>query len=324
MESLTKNKQSKNIICKMVKKFFALDEMKEYRELTEGYFNVAYEVTLKSGNVVILKVAPPKEVPVMTYERNIMFSEVEAMKMVAEHIDIPAPKVLGYDDSCTICPSPYFFMEKLEGHSLNSIKTTLSQEDIQNIYMKVGSINKKINDINCPCFGYPGQSEYQGQNWYFVFRKMLESGVSDANKRNVDLKIPINDIWNYLERDKYIFDEVTEPKLVHWDCWDGNVFVENGVITGFIDWERSLWADPLMEVGFRTYSDNTFFQKGYGLENLTRNQKYRALWYDIYVMILVSLECEYRKHETMDTYNWATSILMKQFEQLKICTNDNI
>lgn len=321
MESLTKNKQSEDIIRKMVKKFFALDEMKTYRELTEGYFNVAYEVTLKSGNVVILKVAPPKEVSVMTYEKNIMFSEVEAMKMVAENIDIPAPKVLGYDDSCTICSSPYFFMERLDGHSLNFIKKNLSQDEIQNIYMEAGSINKKINDINCPCFGYPGQSEYQGQKWYSVFRKMLESGVSDANKGNVDLKIPISEMWNYLERDKYIFDEVTEPKLVHWDCWDGNIFVENGVITGFIDWERSLWADPLMEVGFRTYSDNTSFQKGYGLKTLTRNEKHRALWYDIYLMILVSSEYEYRKYETMDTYNLATSTLMKQFEQLKVCTS---
>jgi aminoglycoside phosphotransferase (APT) family kinase protein len=133
----------------------------------------------------------------------------------------------------------------------------------------------------------------------------------------VDLKISVEELWNYLERDQHIFDEVTEPKLVHWDCWDGNIFVENGAITGFIDWERNIWADPLMEVGFRTYSDNTFFQKGYGLEILTSTQTRRALWYDIYLMILVSLEYEYRKYDTMDLYNWSTDVLTKQFEKLR-------
>ena len=318
MNSLTKNKQSESTIYKMVKKMFPFDELKAYSELTEGYFNVAYEVILKSGKVVVLKVAPPKGVPVMTCEKNIMFIEVEAMKMVAEHTDIPIPEMLGYDASCTICPSPYFFMEKLEGRSLNSIKESLADDTIHQIYLKTGRMIKIINDISCSCFGYPGLPEYQGRIWYPVFCKMMEGVVSDARRANVDLKISLEEMWEYLKRDESAFNEVTEPRLVHWDCWDGNIFVENGNITGIIDWERSIWADPLMEVGFRTYADNTWFQKGYGLENLSRNQKCRALWYDIYLMLLASLECEYRQYETMDTYNWATEILGKQFEQLKM------
>ena len=47
----------------------------------------------------------------MTYEKNIMVSEVEAMKMAGRHGKIPVPKVLGYDDSHTICKSSYFFMK---------------------------------------------------------------------------------------------------------------------------------------------------------------------------------------------------------------------
>ena len=31
---------------------------------------------------------------------------------------------------------------------------------------------------------------------------------------------------------------------------------KTGRIPGVIDWERCLWADPLMEVGFRTYDGN--------------------------------------------------------------------
>lgn len=316
MENLTKNRQNNETISKMVDKFFAPLKLESCRELTEGYFNMAYEVCLGNGRKVILKVAPLKKTRVMTYEKNIMFSEVEAMKMVKSIGTIPAPDVLGYDDSCTICASPYFFMEKLEGRSLNVEKENLSSDQIAEIRMEVGKINRKINEISCPCFGYPGQPDFQGKEWYPVFQKMLEAGIADAQKGNVDLRIPIDKLRACLKKDKYVFEEVTEPKLVHWDCWDGNIFVKDGMVTGIIDWERSLWGDPLMEVGFRTYSGRTSFLTGYDMGIMLRNQKRRALWYDIYLLILAALECEYRKYETLDMYNWSTGLLEKQFGKL--------
>lgn len=79
-------------------KFFHPLELTSYKEVTEGYFNVAYEITLSNGENIILKVAPAKDTRVMTYEKNIMYSEVEAMRMVAHNEDIPAPKVLAYAD----------------------------------------------------------------------------------------------------------------------------------------------------------------------------------------------------------------------------------
>lgn len=317
MESLSKNKQTKADISKMTEKVFAPLEMKSYQELTEGYFNAAYEVELSNGNKTILKIAPSKNVRVMTYEKNIMFSEVQAMRSVGQNGGV-VPEVYGYDDSCTLCNSPYFFMQKLNGKSLNTVKDTLSQEQVESIYAETGKIIRLVNAISCPCFGYPGQPEYQGEKWYPVFRKMLEAGIADAEQASVDLKISIDDLLCYLERDRAIFEEVVKPQLIHWDCWDGNIFVENGRVTGIIDWERCLWADPLLEVGFRTYNLNIPFMKGYGLETFSEKQRRRALWYDIYLMILVSLECEYRKYETLDMYHWSTSVLAKQFEKLKL------
>lgn len=318
MESLTKNRQNKDTITRMVEKFFGSLEVRSYKELTEGYFNVAYEVELNDGSKTILKIAPSKDVRIMTYENNIMSSEVQAMRMAGQDGHISVPQIYGYDDSCTVCESPYFFMEKLKGKSLNTIKKSLSQQQIENIYSETGKIIRLVNGIPCPCFGYPGQPEYQGTEWYPVFCKMIKAGLGDAKQGNVDLKIPISELLDHLERDRVVFEEVKEPRLVHWDCWDGNIFVEDGNLTGIIDWERCLWADPLMEVGFRTYSPNPAFQKGYGMEVLDARQQRRALWYDIYLMILVALECEYRRYETMDTYEQSTDILTKQFEKLKM------
>ncbi len=316
MESVTKNRQNRDTIRKMVKKFFAPLELKDYKELTEGYFNVAYEVELTNGKKTVLKIAPSKEVRVMTYEQNIMYSEVQAMRIVRENCNVPVAKIYGYDDSGTICESPYFFMEKLSGESLNSIKATLTSEQIDHIYSETGRMIHSVNSIPCPCFGYPRLPEYQGAEWYSVFYKMMEALLEDSKRANVDIKISPDELIRKLKRDKTVFEKVSEPSFVHWDCWDGNIFVENGNVVGIIDWERVLWADPLMEVGFRTYAPNLGFQEGYGIESLNEHQRRRALWYDIYLMLSMTIECGYRKYETMDQYNWTTEVLVKQFEKL--------
>lgn len=72
-----------------------------------------------------------------------------------------------------------------------------------------------------------------------------------------------------------------------------------------------------MEVGFRTYAPNLRFQEGYGIESLNEHQHRRALWYDIYLMLSMTIECGYRKYETVDQYNWTTEVSVKQFEKLK-------
>ena len=316
MGSLTKNKQSEVALRSIIEKCFAPLKMVSYKELTEGYFNVAYEVKLSDGKDVILKVAPLKTMRIMTYEKNIMHSEVSAMKAVEADKAIPAPRVLVSDEEGLMLGTPYFFMEKLEGKSLNSIKQQLTELQLHEIYKEVGRILYKVNQIECPCFGYPGQKDFQGGNWFSTFKQMLEAGIGDARSGKVDLKISIEALWKQLEKDRSIFEEVTIPRLVHWDCWDGNIFVADGKVTGIIDWERCLWADPLMEANMRTYADNTWFLEGYGKESWTKQEKRRALWYDVYQLLLMSLECEYRQYETMEMYDWASALLVQQFEKL--------
>ena len=318
MESLTKNRQSEETLKKMVEHFFSPGKLQSYKELTEGYFNVAYEVTLSDGQTLVLKIAPAEDVRVMTHEKNIMSAEVWAMEKVMGHGKIPVPKVLAYDNSRTLCQSPYFFMEKLPGRSLNVIKDTLTKAQADSIYRETGRLCREINTIACPCFGYPGQPRFQGADWYTVFGGMLKAGLEDAQKGSVDLKIPVDRLFSYLEQDRAVFEEVTQPMLVHWDLWDGNIFVEDGAITGLIDWERCIWGDPLMEVGFRCHWNDDFFRKGYGAAALTPAQERRILWYDIYLFVIVSLECEYRKYETMDMYDWATQMLTQQFQKLEM------
>lgn len=316
--SQTKNTQSPDHILKMVNHCFQTAySLKELRiwELTEGFFNAAYEVVLPDGRELILKVAPPGEAEVMSYERNIMFAEVDSMKLVSKYTEVPVAKVLAYDDTDTVCPSHYFFMEKLPGSSLSSIKKTLDEEQQERIYFALGQYASQINGIEGKSFGYYGQPGSQGTEWFAVFSKMLITAFEDAGKKQIPLAVEPTSLFSALEKEREIFQEVTKPKLVHWDLWDGNVLIREGQISGLIDFERCLWGEPLMEVNFRDYARRPEFLAGYGRGRLSRAESRRCLWYDLYLYLLMSLEHTYRHYETTDMYEWASARLRITFEE---------
>lgn len=312
--SITKSTLSADTINAMVEKAFGCpaDSMEE---LTEGFFNIAYRIKVNHQSV-ILKIAPPKEVDVMMHEKNIMYSEVDSMRMIAKETNVPVPKVLFYDDCGVICERPYFFMEVLEGRSFSTCMEEHTEEEKYDINKQIGEYTKQLNQITNDKFGYYCQEDKQGSNWYEVFKSMLEDTYDDAKKKSVQRPVSREELLALLEKDRDIFDEVKTPKFVHWDIWAGNVFVKDKKVTGIIDFERCLWADELMEVGFRCYSNEKGFFDGYGIEKLTKEQEKRAKWYDIYLFLIVSLEYDYRQYDTMDSYHWACEMLEKLVKEL--------
>ena len=317
MESLTKNRQSLDTINKMVKKAFNNLHIINIEELKEGFFNIAFLIKLSNNSEVILKIAPPKDALIMTYEKNIMYSEVNSMEIIFKETKVPVAEILFYDNSHTLCESDYFFINKLSGKSLNVLMDEITDEEKKNIYYDLGKYNAQINNITGKKFGYYGQKDKQGKNWFEVFVSMVKDTINAVNVMNIDVGVEAAFIMKLLIRDKEFFEEVITPKLVHWDLWAGNVFVNKGIITGLIDFERCLWADELLEVGFRTYEYNEDFFEGYGAEKLNKSQQVRARWYDVYLFLIASLECDYRNYQTRDTYNWATEMLKESIDELQ-------
>jgi len=314
--SQTKNRQSLKTLEAMAQKAFPENRIKEITELKEGFFNVAYELDFIDREPVILKVAPKPDMPVMTYEINIMNSEIRSMKYIIENTSIPVARILFYDDQLEICESPYFFMDKLSGKSYVTCMDSLSEESKVDIDRKLGQYNRVINQLTGDKFGYYGQPDRQGTDWFLVFKSMVEDAYDDAERMNITMGVTREELLEKLISDREYFQEVCIPKLVHWDLWAGNVFVNNGEITGLIDFERCIYGDELMEVGFRTYGYNKNFFEGYGIEQLDEKQTRRALWYDIYLFLVCSLECDYRKYVDRGAYEWGTSMTKQWMEKL--------
>lgn len=312
--SVTKGVVSKEIINRMVWKAFGENAL-EFQELKEGYFNVAYRIRLQSREVV-LKIAPSPEIPVMTFEKNIMFSEVDSMKMVAERTDVPVPQVLFYDNSGSIIGREYFFMERLRGQSLSCLQDTLPETDKQEIYYRLGQYTRQLNHIQGERFGYYGQPHRQGENWYEIFRDMVRDTYGDARRKDIAMPVREDRTLEMLERERALFEAVKTPRFVHWDIWAGNVFIADGEVEGIIDFERCLWADRLMEVGFRKHEYNKAFYQGYGIEELTQEEKRRARWYDVYLALLWCLETDYRGYGNRDFYHWGCQAVQEGLEDL--------
>ncbi|SFR81655.1 Phosphotransferase enzyme family protein [Anaeromicropila populeti] len=200
---------------------------------------------------------------------------------------------------------------------MNSIYNELNEEEKAGIQQQIGRYSAMLNQLEGERFGYYGQPDKQGENWFHVFKSMIDDTVYDAERKNVDLRISVEELHDLLGRDRRYFEEVVTPKFVHWDLWLGNIFVKNNRITGLIDFERCMWADVLMEVGFRTHDCDKSFLEGYGICELSKNQKIRAKWYDIYLFLIISLESDYRNYETRDPYFWATDRLIQRLSEVQ-------
>lgn len=321
MESKTKNRQSKEVLLEMTRLAFGANCASEgefaVKELKEGYFNAAYEIVLMDGRKVVLKIAPPIKVDIMSYERNIMKTEVDMLRMVKAATDVPVPEIYYYDGSRQLIDSDYYFMEHIKGIPYNIAKKDLSIEVQKEIERQLGSCNKRINTITGDYFGYPGSQELQDQSWQAVFVKMVEAVLQDGEKMDVDLGASYEDIRLNLRNMSQLLKEITQPRLIHWDLWDGNVFVEEGRITGIIDFERALWGDALMEHCFRGIVDSTLstpFLEGYEWTSFTEEERKRRILYNIYLYLIMVIECAYREYDNDWQYHWAKDRLLEMLK----------
>ncbi|MFD6925756.1 hypothetical protein ACFV99_36805 [Streptomyces sp. NPDC059944] len=89
MESITKNRQPPDVLRAMVERAYGADQVPVgdgwVGELGHGWFNVAYRIRLRDGAEVVLKIAPPPHVEVMTYERGAMSTELATLQLLHTH-----------------------------------------------------------------------------------------------------------------------------------------------------------------------------------------------------------------------------------------------
>jgi aminoglycoside phosphotransferase (APT) family kinase protein len=320
MESRTKNRKPREAIARMAERAFegmALASGADaVRELKDGWFNAVYDVRLADGREVILKIAPPPDAEVMTYERDLMQTEVAAMRRVAEDPAIPVPRIFHYDAAQDLCDADWFFMAKLPGDNLGHVKAALSPEARAKVEVRIGEILRGINAFTGPWFGYPGHPDLRSASWRSAFVKIVDSVLEDGRRKGA--AYDADAIRAVVAAHAPALDVVTEPRLVHWDAWDPNFFVQGGEVTGLVDFERALWADPLMEAQFRPiYGEGIAnVRRGYGRADFGAEEERRSQLYTLHLALVMNTECLYRSYDSDFVEKLSTALLASTLDWL--------
>jgi aminoglycoside phosphotransferase (APT) family kinase protein len=288
-------------------------------ELKDGWFNASYKIRLADGRDVVLKIAPARDVEVMLYEKNIMATEVATMRLLRQNPAIPVPEIYYFDDSHELCDADYFFMEYMTGDSLEHVYNSLAPATRASIERHIGEIIREINRFPGAYFGYDGNPDLRATTWKEAFIKIVESVLEDAARKNVLFDFGYAELRAAIRKHAPALEDVTTPCLVHWDAWNPNFFVQDGRITGIIDFERALWAEPLMEAQFRQFGNSaiTDSMRGYGKTTFTHAEEVRNHLYALHLGLVMHTECFYRNYDTQEIFNFSRQYIKATMEWLK-------
>ncbi|MFD7812817.1 phosphotransferase family protein [Streptomyces sp. NPDC059785] len=312
MESITKNRQSPGTLRAMIERAYGAEQVPAgdswAGELGHGWFNVAYRIRLRDGADVVLKIAPPPHVEVMTYERGAMSIELKTLDLIRTHTSVPVPDVHFADQSHDLCDADYFFMPYIDADNLGIVSAGLPAAEREAYTEQLGAANREINSIRGPGFG-PLAGPHD-PSWRRVFTGIVEDVLADGERRGVDIGWEYDVVRAVVAEHAGSLDEVTEPRLVEWDLWDSNVMVRDGKIACIIDHERAVYGDPLIEAGFTgtqisAFGDATPFMRGYDHTELTETQRVRRRLYCLHLMLIMVIETVYRGHTDSKQYDWA-------------------
>lgn len=272
----------------------------------DGWFNAAYGLAFDDGSEAVIKIAPPEEVEVMTYEEDIIWAEHQIMTKLQGVV--PVPKILADDLGGELIDRPLIIMERLKGITLDKVADTLPVPVVADIRRELGAAVRKIHQIRGDFYGMP--QCVRCETWSAGFTNLFVHAV--LNGRHKDLDLPYDDCLDLLADTQVYLSEVTEPCLVHWDLWDGNVFVdpETGEFVGLIDFERALYGDPLIEFSAMTLTDEV--KAGYGeFDFESESALARRRIYNLYLYLIMSIEGAYRHFEDQSSTKWANEKLAK-------------
>jgi aminoglycoside phosphotransferase (APT) family kinase protein len=222
------------------------------RELRGGTFNACWAVTVAGHGTLVLKVAPPPEVPVLTYEHELLRTEVDFYAR-ARGAGVPVPEVVAADFGRRTLPSDYFFMTRLPGRPLYGAGRRLSRAGRERVREQLGRVVPRLATLRGDSFGYPQPgARARGATWREAYGEMLGRLLEDAERLGVRLPRSPGALRALVARWAPALDAVDAPRLVHFDLWDGNLFFEgagdDARLGGIIDGERTFWGDPLAEL----------------------------------------------------------------------------
>lgn len=211
--------------------------------LGAGEYNAVFAVTTPEQNYA-MKIAPPSGIEVLSYEKDLLQSEIFWYDQISRNTSIRVPRVFYSDFSRKKIESPYFIMELLDGEQLNLMNFT--EHERNECIAAKAKMAAQIHEITNDCFGYIQNG--LKSTWYDAITSMVESLISDCHRLGKE-SLDGERLLRAITANKEILEKA-ECVMVNFDLWDSNVLCsrENGQLSfAWIDPERSFWGDRIAD-----------------------------------------------------------------------------
>ena len=196
-------------------------------------------------------------------------------------------------------PLAHSVMTLLPGRPLAEIRDDLAGTDLAAVYRQMGELLAAVHRITQSKWGYvttrvvdirPTNTAYMTDQFARRLRAFDELDGDPALAAAID---------RHVARHADLFAACTEPVLCHNDFHQGNVLVSGPQVTGFVDVEGAIAADPLFDLARTDYyalrddpAARAAFLDGYG--------PLPPDWADRIAL--------YQVHHAVELWNWATRI----------------
>lgn len=195
--------------------------------LSGGEVHRVYEARAGDGAAVVVKI----------YREELEWKldkEAFLCELVGRRTRVPAPRFLHREPGIAV-------MTRLPGRPLRVVAPP--EPELVELNRRRGELLRELHTVVFDCFGYieTGVTEPAPSNVEFMARR-LEHKLPHAPPH---LRDPL--ARHFAER-KHAFASCTTPVLCHNDAHDANLLVEDGRITGLVDWENAVAADPLLDL----------------------------------------------------------------------------
>lgn len=316
--SSVKNYQTNKVIREMYEKCFNRTSENITITILKGGMKNAVYLVEDIDRKVVLKISPKDESKMITVDRNILWWEAEMLKLFS-NLDIPTPKLLAYDDTCSLCESPYLFMTYIDGQNYLQCKEKLTDEEKVNIEYQLGEISHKICQIKGTKFFLPSKPNVEFKDNYEFVLNLFDLLLKDALAQNIDLgSNGYSMIYDVLHSNKDSLNNITDIRLCHTDIWDGNILINNGNVVGIVDLADLYYCDELMTFYFHTIDGKTseHFLQGFNNRTLNKDEKIRIEIYRMYVILKMIVDCVLKQYGRFD---WMYENLNTRITSLSKC-----
>ncbi len=280
------------LISKTIKKATGQD-IAEKNKLIVGETNEVFDIKLRNGKEVILRIFHGTQ--------NKFINEKWAMNEVASH-GVPVARILSIDEE-KIAENNFILcvMTKIPGLPLSESENFKNRDFAKKIITQTGSIVSKIHEVKTRGFGEllnGGVGEHKSyEEWIkkIINKKSIYIEVAEKNDFEKD---KIGRAVDVLVDKINLFSGETAV-LCHSDLAPKHVMVNNGKITGIIDFGNCHGGSPVHDFAWwqywhQNYDEIEWLKAGY-LNKTIFDDNFETKFH--FLKILISLELLHWNHD---------------------------